>query len=97
MKNKIENIVFESIKDLNELLNDENKLDLNENEKLLDSEGKIDSIDIVNLVSIIEDKIFEEFGKSPIIVSERAFSRKDSPFKDVKTIIIYLTELMEGE
>lgn len=97
MEEKIKNIVLESISELNEILDDEYKLELNENEKLLDSEGKIDSLDFVNLIGIIEDKIFEQFETSPSIVSEKAFSRKNSPFKDVSTITKYLVELMEGE
>jgi len=63
----------------------------------LDKKGKLDSLDFTTLIIIIESNIFNKLGKNITIVNEKAFSKKYSPFKDVKSLIEFIIELLESE
>jgi len=97
MKEKIKNIVMDSLLELNEETDDNKVLEISENTILLDKKGKLDSLGFVTLVVIIESNIFNKLDKNITIVSEKAFSKKYSPFKDVKSLIGFIIELLESE
>jgi len=82
MKEKIKNILMDSLLEFNEETDDDKALEISENTILLDKKGNLDSLDFVTLVVIIESNIFNKLGKNITIVSEKAFSKKYSPFKD---------------
>lgn len=97
MKQKIEKIIFDSLKEFNEEMPEEETLEISRNTVLLDTDGRIDSLDFVALIVIIETNISNELGKNINIVNEKAFSEENSPFKDVKSLIEFVTELWEEE
>ena len=97
MKEKIKNIVMDSLQEFNEETDDNKALEISENTILLDKKGKLDSLDFVTLVVIVESNIFNKLGKNITIVSEKAFSKKYSPFKNVNTMTEFITELLETE
>jgi acyl carrier protein len=97
MKEKIKNIVKDSLLEFNEETDDNKQLEVSENTILLDKKGTLDSLDFVTLVIIIESNIFDKLDKSITIVSEKAFSKKYSPFKDVESLIEFIAELLESE
>ena len=92
MKEKIKQIVIDSLmelKECNDLI-----FELTEDTILLGENSILDSFDFVSLVANIEEKISESFDKNISIVSEKAFSKKYSPFKTVDRITDYLLELI---
>ncbi len=91
-KNNIAEIVLSSLIELNAEL--EKPIEISENLVLMGDSGALDSMDFVNLMVIIEDKVFEELGKEITIVNEKAFSRKRSPFYNIETLSEYLQELI---
>ena len=97
MKEKIKNIVMDSLQEFNEEADEDKLLEISENTILLDKKGKLDSLDFVTSVVIIESNIFNKLGKNITIVSEKAFSKKYSPFKNVKSLIKFIVELLENE
>lgn len=97
MQEKIKQIIIDSVKDLNEQLDDDNKLQISDNMSIFGKEGKLDSLDFVNLMVIIEDNIFKVFNKSITIVSEKAFSLKYNPFADVEKLTHYIQSILAGE
>jgi len=97
MKEKIKNIVKDSLLEFNEETDDNKALEISENTILLDKKGKLDSLDFITLVVIIESNIFNKLDKNITIVSEKAFSKKYSPFKDVKSLTEFIAELLESE
>lgn len=97
MKEKIQDIVKDSLLEFNEETDDNKALEISENTILLDKKGKLDSLDFVTLVVIIESNIFNKLDKNITIVSEKAFSKKYSPFKDVKSLTEFIAELLESE
>lgn len=58
--------------------------------------GSFDSMQLVNFLMIVEEKIEERLGIAVLIVSERAVSRKVSPFTSVSTLLDFLVEEIEG-
>ena len=64
---------------------------------LIGENSVMDSFDFVSFVSILEEKVADELGKSISIVSEKAFSKKYSPFKTVDRITDYVMELLGEE
>jgi len=97
MKEEITKIIIDSLQEFNEETDDSKTLEISENTILLDKQGKLDSLDFVTLVVIIESNIFNKLGKNITIVSEKAFSRRYSPFKYVKSLVEFVVELLENE
>ena len=61
---------------------------------LLGDESELDSMFIVNVVVDIE-AYFQDQGYSISLASERAMSRKSSPFRTVSTLTDFISELIE--
>ncbi|MDD5789789.1 MAG: hypothetical protein PUE30_04625 [Spirochaetia bacterium] len=92
MKEKIKTLVIDSLNELK----DTNNLDFEINDEtiLLGENAVMDSFDFVSFVSALEEKIADEFDKSVTVVSEKAFSKKYSPFKTIDRIADYVIELL---
>ena len=92
MKEKIKSLVIDSLNELK----DTNNLDFEINDEtiLLGENAVMDSFDFVSFVSTLEEKIVDEFDKSITVVSEKAFSKKYSPFKTIDRIADYIIELI---
>jgi len=97
MKEKIQEIILDSLKELNKEKDKDEALEISNDTILLDKQGKLDSLDFITLIVIIESNIFNKLGKNITIVSEKAFSKKYSPFKDVKSLTEFIVELLESE
>ena len=97
MKEKIQEIILDSLKEFNEEKGKDKALEISNDTILLDKKGKLDSLDFITLIVIIESNIFNKLDKNITIVSEKAFSKKYSPFKDVKSLTEFIVELLESE
>lgn len=93
MKNNLEKIIKES---LIEILEDNNmKIEITNEVTLIGENAILDSFDFVNLTIAIEEKVSDEFDIEITLVNPKAFSRKNSPFKNVKLLTEYVAELLE--
>ncbi len=97
IKETIKEIILKSIIELNEDLEEDERLEVSEKTILFGEESRLDSLDFVNLVVTIEENIFNETGKSITIANEKAFSKKYNPFKDVERLAEFIQELLEEE
>jgi len=92
MKEKIINIIIESLKELNEV--DTHKDPELEkpvlNTQIFGDQGCLDSLGLIALISDIESKISDEFGYEIVIASEKAMSQRSSPFKSVQSLANYI-------
>lgn len=95
MKEKIKSMVIESLEELKEMNN--LKFEINKNTVLLGDGAIMDSFDFVNFIAILEEKISDNLDKTVTIVSEKAFSKKYSPFKTIDRIVDYIIELLAEE
>lgn len=87
-------IIYEAIDELNLDLNDEEKIEKSESTEIFGSASRIDSMGLVNLITIIEEKLEEKTGKFISIADEKAMSLISSPFKNVQTLKNYIEDLV---
>ena len=84
MRTKIEKIVFNTLNDMN----------INKNNILYGKEGAFDSLQLVRFIAQIENDIYNELNISVTIISEKAFSKKQTPFYNSYIFLDYLMELL---
>lgn len=70
-------------------------VEIDETYPLMGDEGiTLDSVGLTTLVIHLEEFIFRKYNKSVSIVSDKMFSYKHSPFKNVGTLAEFIMELM---
>ena len=90
---KADEIINEAIIEINNQFDDvniENRPDF----LLLDSDGTIDSVALVNLFITIETLIEEKTGKEISVVKEDSFESELTPFKSVGSLTDYIKSLL---
>ena len=86
-------IIYDAIDEINFSLEGE-KLEKNEDTSIFGRDSILDSMDLVQLISLIEEKIEDESGNYISIADENAMSLEVSPFKTVKTLNEYINTLL---
>jgi acyl carrier protein len=97
MIDKIEGIVIETLKELNEELKNPALDHPTSHTPLFGPQGSLDSLALVTLIRDVEEFISEEFEKDIILADERAMSQKLSPFRSVKALAGYIDRLLKEE
>ena len=95
MKEQIANILKEAIEELNEQLDEDEKVIYGDETRFIGSQACIDSITFVTFITIIEELIEDKLDKTVHLVNEKAFSSKRSPFYSIATITEYIEELIK--
>ena len=90
MIKKIISIIYESIDEINEFLDDNSKIKKNENTILFDSDNGLDSLSFFNLVLAIEKKISEDFRVRVILTDIDDLDDDNNPFKTVRSTAKYI-------
>lgn len=87
-------IIYETIDEINLDLEDDEKIEKSEDALIFSDGSSLDSLGLVNLVTIIEQKIEEETGDFISIADEKAMSTEVSPFRSVKNLKEYIESLL---
>lgn len=87
-------VIYEAIDELNLDLDADEQIEKSESTSIFGSDSKLDSMGLVNLITIIEEKIEEETGDFISIADERAMSLESSPFKTIETLKNYISKLL---
>jgi acyl carrier protein len=95
MKEKIIEVIYKSINELNEQLVDKQQLVLSTETALYGSDGSLDSLDFINLIVAVEQKIEDELNIGITLADERAMSQEHSPFSTVGSLRDYIEMLLE--
>lgn len=95
MKKKIEEIIINTLNELNEELENEALINPSTKTKLYGSSAGLDSLALVSFITDIEEKISENFDKEIVLADEKAMSAKTSPFRNVETLTLYIEKLLE--
>jgi D-alanine--poly(phosphoribitol) ligase subunit 2 len=90
-------VILDSVAELNLQLEESQQLELNPDTQLFGRGSKLDSLGLVNLIVLVEEKAADTFGKTVTIADERAMSQKSSPFRTVRTLAEYLFSLLKEE
>lgn len=87
-------IVFESINELNETLEQPLPIARGMECPIYNSDNRLDSMSLVALIVNIEQRVEDIFGQSLVLANEKAMSRKHSPFATVGSLTNYIDELL---
>ena len=96
MRNKIKEIILKSLLDLKKELEYKELNNPTEETRLYGGKGLLDSLGLVSFTTDLEERISDEFDKDIILADEKAMSQRTSPFRDVKSLIIYIQKLLDG-
>lgn len=88
------NCIYKAIDEINEDLAPDLKIEKKENAEIFGKSAKLDSMGLVNLITIIEQLIEEETGKFISIADEKAMSLEISPFKTISTLKEHIESLL---
>ena len=91
-KAKVLNLVVESINELNEMREDDEQIEASATASLYGEGSSLDSLALVNLIVIAEEKIEDTFEVSLTLADEKAMSLRISPFRSVETLSDYIAE-----
>jgi len=92
-KNQITEIVTNTIKDYLETQNI--RIEINSNSALIGDNSLLDSMGLVNVIIDIESQFLDKDIEISLI-SEKAMSRKNSPFRTVSSLANFIHEKIEG-
>ena len=90
----IEEIVYETLEELNEILPPEKKLTKSRETTLYGNSNALTSLQLVNFIAMLEEKLETKLGKRVTVVSEKAMSQKNSPFRNIKSLVDYIQTLI---
>ena len=96
MRKKIQKIIISTINTMNANLDEEIQVKDGLDTVLYGNGGKLDSLDLINLIVAVEQNIEDEFDVTVTLADERAMSQEHSPFGTVGSLVDYI-EVLLGE
>jgi D-alanine--poly(phosphoribitol) ligase subunit 2 len=61
---------------------------------LFGDKAPLDSLGLVELIVLIEERLFDKTGTTVTLTDERAFSQKNSPFRTVNSLVTYIETIL---
>lgn len=92
---KIIKIIYDSIDEINDEM-DSIDIEKSRDTQIFGPDSKLDSMGLVQFISIIEDKLETVYDEYIPIADERAMSMENSPFKTVGTLEEYIQGLVDN-
>jgi hypothetical protein len=89
------NLIYESIDEINLDLDSDVQIEKKEDSILFGSQSSLDSMGLVNLITIVEQKIEEFTGEFISIADERAMSMEHNPFSTVNAFKNHVQMLLD--
>jgi acyl carrier protein len=87
--------IHSAVDDLNEILDPDERLDKSPDVVLIGKDARLDSLGLVNLIVLVEEKIQQQFGVSITLVDERAMSQSKSPFRNLGSLANFVDEQLK--
>ncbi len=94
---EIEKTILLATEELNLQQPDDRQLELSPETQLFGKGSKLDSLGLVNLIVMVEEKVMDEFNAAITIADERAMSQKNSPFRTIRSLSEYVFELVREQ
>lgn len=94
MGKKIIELISQSLRTLNEEWQNPKLESVGEKTTIYGSEGSIDSLGLVMLIADLEDRLLAEYGKEIVLADEKAMSQRNSPFRTVESLGLYIEQLV---
>lgn len=84
---QIQEIVLDAVAEFNRQMAESERIPVAPETRLLGKESTVDSLGLVGLIVLVEQKIGEAFDVPVTLVNEDAMSRGKSPFRSIQTLI----------
>jgi acyl carrier protein len=94
-KDEIVDVVFASIDELNELLQEHQKLQKALSTSILKGGGHLDSLAFVNFISLIEKKYYDRFGQEIVLTHPDLIQGNKDPFESIGSMVDYIESLSQ--
>ena len=96
MKQKIEEIIIGVLQDINDDIESELLENPTKETKLFGEDGELNSLELVSMITDLEEEIQDEFEKDITLADEKAMSQRKSPFGTVESLTEYIEILING-
>ncbi len=87
-------ILRDAVLQLNSFRKEDEIIEFTEDFVLFGSGAVIDSLDLVNVITEVEESISDEFDLAISLTDDRAMTREVSPYDSVSTLRDYVLELL---
>ena len=95
MRERVLDIVRTAVNDLNDELGYPELERVSEETGLQDGEQGIDSLSLVSLIVEIESQVGSAFGREVVLADEKAMSRRNSPYRNVRSLVDFIMEQLD--
>jgi acyl carrier protein len=92
MEAKIRAIVYEALEELNTYRSSETPLEIVDSLILFGSGSPLDSLDLVSVITDVEEKLSDELSISLSLTDDVALAATPSPYDSVKNLIAYVVQ-----
>lgn len=91
-RTQILSLVLAQLRELGEDLDKPELLQADETTRLFGARSALDSINLVNLIADLEERVHDDLGAEILLADQIAMSRTHSPFRKVGTCVDYMME-----
>ena len=95
MKSKVDAIIQHAVEQVNNTLSKPHVLDFKKDVILFGENGIFDSIALVTLILNVEEELSNQLEIHFSLASEKAMSRRNSPFHSIETLSQYVMEMIQ--
>ncbi len=88
-------ILYSAIDELNEQLEEEDRIDKALDSPIMGAEAGLDSLTLVNLVVAIEQEVLAQTGQTVVLVDEDAMGADAHPFRNVSSLASHIERLID--
>ncbi len=92
-RNTIQQYIFDALELANHARDDDDKIPIGPETTLYGVNGHLDSMGLVGFLIDVEESLQDQ-GIRISLSDERAMSQKNSPFRDVPTLVDYISQLI---
>ena len=96
-REKLIQLIFRAVDQVNGHLPNESHLEKSLETILSGEEAKLDSLGLISLIVALEQELEKEFGISVTLVDETTMSQDHNPFRTIRTLADYATNLLEED
>ena len=93
-RDAIAGIVLTTLRELGEDLDKPELLEAEESTRLFGARSALDSINLINFIADVEERISDEYEIIITLANQSAMSRTHSPFRRVSACVDYIMELL---
>ncbi len=96
-RSEILEVIADAVEVLNDFRTENDKLTFSEDLVLFGRESQIDSLDLVSVITDVEETLSDKFDVDISLTDDRALAHQPSPFDSVKNLADYIIEAMNRE